>query len=343
MKSLSSVFGRMGLLVVTSMLTLSACSNDKGTVTASSGGATGAGGSSSAGGGSAVGGATGAGGSSSANGGSTVGGASSAGGSSTTGGDGTVGGDATNAGGSSSTGDGGAVGGGTTGGTTSTSTSCTPTKVPDNPLMTDFSEILDGTTTPKTASSGVSSISWGDKSATLTGGTFVYEQNTSDTPVGIVTGGALEIKATVATGEYSGFGFYFGPNCGSDASDYAGFKFDLSGSMTGVQLDIQMQMSPDYPLKDSNKGTCDYITAGFDAGTEWNYCTNPHVYFQDLTDTTDVSTTVQTVTVLWSVLEGGNPLGAIDPTQLLGIQLQFNCVSTDCAVDVTIDNLTFYK
>jgi len=87
--------------------------------------------------------------------------------------------------------------------------------------MTDFSEILDGTTTPKTESSGVSSISWGALSATLTGGTFVYEQNTSDTPVGTVTGGALEIKATVATGEYSGFGFYFGPNWDSHSQDSA--------------------------------------------------------------------------------------------------------------------------
>jgi hypothetical protein len=247
----------------------------------------------------------------------------------------------TNTGGAASTGGTSSVGGGgSTGGTTSTSTStCAPTKVPTNALMTNFSEVTDGTVTP----TDVSSISWGDPSATLTGGTFVYDQNPPDAPTGTVTGGALDIAATVTAGEYAGFGFYFGPNCGSDASAYTGFKFDISGSMPGIQLDIQVQMTPDYPLKDANKGTCDYVAGGYTSDTKWNYCTNPHVHFEDLPGYAAVSDTVQTVSVPWSVLVGGNPVNAIDSTQLLGIQLQFNCGTTDCPVAITIDNLSFYN
>jgi hypothetical protein len=282
MKLLSSVFGGMGLAVVTSMLTLSACGGDNSTVIASTGGASSAGGSSSAGGGGAVG------------------------------------------------------GGGTTGGTTSTSTSAGPVKVNENALMTDFSEVPDGTV----ANLANPKFSWGTNG--LTGGTFTYQQNDPDAPTGTVTGGALHITAALAASEYAGFGFYFGPNSGSDASAYAGFKFDISGTMPGIQLDIQVQMSPDYPIS-SNKGTCDFASQGYDDTTKWNYCTNPHVHFENVPGVADLSTTAQTVTVPWSVLVGGTPVDAIDPTQLLGIQLQFNCDTTASNVDITVDNLTFYK
>jgi len=282
MKLLSSVFGGMGLAVVTSMLTLSACGGDNSTVIVNTGGAPSAGGSSSAGGG-------------------------------------------------------GAVGGGSTGGTTSAST-CAPTKVPTNALMTDFStDVPDGTV----VNTAKPSFSWGTNG--LTGGTYVYGQTSTDAPTGTVTGGALNITAAIAASDYSGFLFYFGPDCGSDGSAYTGFKFDIYGTMPGIQLDIQVQMTPDYPLKDSNKGTCDYVAAGYTSDTKWNYCTNPHVHFEDVPGVVDLSaTTAQTVMVPWSILTGGNPVLALDPTQLLGIQLQFNCDTTASSVNVTVDNLTFY-
>lgn len=281
MKLLSSVFGGMGLAVVTSLLTFSACGGDNSTVIANAGGTASAGGSTSAGGGGAVG------------------------------------------------------GGGTTGGTSSAST-C-PAKVNENALMTDFSEVSDGTV----VNTDNQKFSWGTNG--LTGGTFVYTQDATDAPTGTITGGALHLTATVAATHYDGFGFYFGPNCGSDATAYSGFKFDISGTMPGIQLDIQVQMTPDYPLNDNSKGTCDYVAGGYTTETKWNYCTNPHIHFEDLADIAEVSATVQTVTVPWSLLVGGNPVSALDATQLLGIQLQFNCGDTACPVDVTIDNLTFYK
>jgi hypothetical protein len=288
MKLLSSIFGGMGLTVVTSLLTLSACGGDDNTVTTSAGGTASAGGSTSAGGG-------------------------------------------------------GAVGGSTAGGTSAESTSC-PVKVPDNALMTDFSEIADGTVTPATVPSGVDDISWGNSGATLTGGTFVYYQTDADTPTGTVTGGALHITAAMSAVDYAGFVFYFGPTCGSDGSAYTGFKFDISGTMPGIQLDIQVQMTPNYPLNTNGKGTCDYAAHGYTDLTKWIYCTNPHVAFENVPGIVELSaTTAQTVTVPWSLLTGGYPVVALDPTQLLGIQLQFNCGTTASNVDITLDNLTFYK
>jgi hypothetical protein len=239
-----------------------------------------------------------------------------------------TGGGASDVGGSSSVG-GGSNGGAATGGSTGTSSG--PVKVP-SALMTDFSEITEGTTM-------ASSIAWGSKG--LTGGTFTYQQDTGDTPVGTVTGGALNIAATVAAGHYAGVGLYFGPNGGSDASAFSGFAFDISGSLGGATVDVQMQMTPDYPLKESNKGTCDYVTAGYDSTSMWNYCTNPHVELSSIL--AELTTTPATVKVPWSLLIGGNPVPEIDPTQLLGIQFQFNCGSPDCVVNINLDNITFYN
>jgi hypothetical protein len=256
------------------------------------------------------------------------------GGVSATGGAGTTGGDNT-AGGSTSD----STGGSTTAGGTSAASTCPPVFVPDNPLMTNFTEQTVGTTL-------ASSMSWGDGSATLTGGTFTYQQDTADAPTATVTADSagnngLTITASVAAEHYSGIGFYFGPNCGSDACAYSGIAFDISGTSTAGDLDIQVQMTPDYPLNDNSKGTCDYAAA--DAG-KWVYCTNPHVLLSTVLTggVSALTATPQTVKVPWDKLVGGNPVGPIDCHQLLGIQFQVTCGTTACTLNVTLDNLTFY-
>ncbi len=240
----------------------------------------------------------------------------------------------TNTGGSTNTNT--SAGGNANGGASSGGSSCSPTTVPTNPLMTNFSEITIGST----ATTASENLSWGDSSKTLTGGTFVYDDVASDAPTGTVVSGGLEIKASIAAGDYSGFGFYFGPNCGSNACAYSGFSFTILGNLGGSTVDIQMQMTPDYPLNLDNKGSCNYAAA--DAG-QWTYCVNPHVGLASLL-TGGITTTAQTVQVPWSALVGGNPVADIDCHQLLGIQLQFNCASggSACSVDVTIGDLTFY-
>lgn len=231
-----------------------------------------------------------------------------------------------------------------TGGTSSTNTSTStsaggcsaPTTVPENQLMTDFSEFADGAT-------ATSSLGWGDPSKTLTGGTFTYKQDKDDPPSGVITEGALHITDALPANHYAGFGFYFGPNCGSDASAYTGFSFDVKGDLATqkVELQVQLQQVSNYP-KSSDKGSCDYVAAGYDDSTQWNYCTNPSVKLQDKSK--DINgETYTTVKFVWADFLGGSPVATLDPKYLLGLQLQFNCGDTACPVDVYFDNLTFYK
>jgi len=277
MKSLSSVFGGIGLALITTALALGGCGGDNSVVA------------------------------------------------------GTGGGSAVNTGGTSNVGGGGATGGASNGG----ATGCAPVTVPENALMTDFSTQTEG----QQATIDTPSISWGT-STTLTGGTFLYHQEASDAPTGTITSGTLHLTATIAATHYNGFGFYFGPKCGSDASAYSGFQFEISGAITGAAMDIQVQMTPNYPLNDNDKGTCDYEAAGAE---KWDYCTNPHVTLSAiLGEDVPFPETPTTIQVPWSTLVGGNPVDAIDPTQLLGIQFQFNCGDVDCPIDVTLDNLSFY-
>jgi len=326
MRSLATLLAEMALAAVVCPIGLGACGTNK-TTASNAGGSASTGGESSAGGASS-GGDTG----------------SNASGGVSSGGD--TGGNAS--GGASSGGDssGNASGGVSNGGTSSAGASSTgglanctaPVTVPDA-LMTDFSELADGSST-----SGGAQLKWGKASKSLTGGTFVYGQDTAgaDSPLGTVASGALSITASVASGHYGGFGFYFGPNCGSDACAYNGFSFSIAGSTGGTDVDIQMQQVSDYPLNDSNKGMCDYGDAGVSYDSRWNYCTNPHVKLSTLLPS-GVTADPQVVQVPWTALTGGNPVSNLDCVMLLGIQIQFNAVSGSSAVNLTLDDLTFYK
>ena len=270
--------------------------------------------------------------------------ASNAGGSASTGGDTGSGGANTGGNDSSASASGGVSNGGAnSGGASATggaaASDCTaPVTVP-SALMTDFSELADGAST-----SGGAQLKWGKASASLTGGTFVYGQDAAgaDSPLGTISSGALNITASVAGGHYGGFGFYFGPNCGSNACAFSGFSFSIAGSTGGADVDIQMQQVSNYPLKDGNKGTCDYGDAGISYDSRWNYCANPHVRLSALLPD-GVTTDPQVVQVPWTALTGGNPVVELDCTQLLGIQVQFNAVSGSFTANLTLDDLTFYQ
>jgi hypothetical protein len=317
MRSLASLLAKLALGALICPIGLGACGSNKNT-------ASNAGGSAPTGGESSQGGAsTGGDSSGNASGGASTGGDSSG-----------------NASGGASTG--GDSAGNASGGASSTGGSpagCTaPVTVPDA-LMTDFSELAEGAST-----AGGAQLKWGKASKSLTGGTFVYGQDTAgaDSPLGTVTSGALNITASVASGHYGGFGFYFGPNCGSDACAYNGFSFSIAGSTGGTDVDIQMQQVSDYPLNDNGKGMCDYGDAGVSYDSRWNYCTNPHVRLSTLIPE-GVTADPQVVQVPWTALIGGNPVTNLDCTILLGIQIQFNAVSGSSAVNLTLDDLTFFK
>jgi hypothetical protein len=72
----------------------------------------------------------------------------------------------------------------------------------------------------------------------------------------------------------------------------------------------------------TTRARCDYEAAGAEKWT-----TVPiHTYaVRDPGEDVPFPETPTTIQVPWSTLVGGNPVDAIDPTQLLGIQFQFNC------------------
>jgi hypothetical protein len=65
--------------------------------------------------------------------------------------------------------------------------------------------------------------------------------------------------------------------------------------------------------------------------------------FLDSIVSESISRTPRTVQVPWSILTGGSPAPRLDPTQLLGIQLQFDCGETQCQPKITLAALNFYK
>ena len=262
------------------------------------------------------------------------------------------------------------AGGGSNGGSTSASSSaggitsnagasatggaaCKPTAVPDNGTITNFSEVTEGTSFGYSGgATTATNISWGT-STTLTGGTFFYVPNESDgvTPIasdGIsasITGGAAVLTASIAVGDYTGFGLYFGPDSGSDATAFTGISFTILGALGGSSMDIQLQTNNDYPITPPSstgkcpKGGCVWDTPDASAG-KWSICSNPHTAIG-----VTVSSTVQTVQLSWDKFVGGKPVSALDQSGLLGLQFQFNCSSTataPCTPNVTIDDLMFY-
>lgn len=256
-----------------------------------------------------------------------TGGSSSTGGSSNA-----TGGASEDTGGSSS---GGAAGdsSGSTGGTqTSTGGAggagdegCVGVAVPSS-RISDFSEIAAGTTWT------TGSKSWGD-SVSLTGGTFHY-QGTDVTPLTatITEEGGLRLQATIPANGYVGFGMWFGPSC-SDASAFDGISFAIGGDGGNTQIQVQVQMSRDYPIDAANnKGECEFT----DEETKWSECTN------NATTIEGVNATQQEYQLGWEEFQGGTPITPLDPTELLGIQWQFNCGSADCPLDVVLDDVMFY-
>lgn len=187
---------------------------------------------------------------------------------------------------------------------------------PASALINDFSTWSNG--------------SWGT-SGELSGGTFYYDGDGDSAVQALSLSVGAEESGTLTgsvSGGYAGFGFWFG-SC-TDASQYQGLSFTLSGDLGDAQLELQLQISHNYPIDDgSSKGECQ--------GT-WSTCTNPKTTIPFTTS--DTPTPFQ---IPWTDLTGGQPTSGMDPTEILGIQWQLNCASgAECPVNVVLDDLQFY-
>ena len=200
--------------------------------------------------------------------------------------------------------------------------------VVSSPLMTDFSDLTDGTT-----------WSSGDKkgwASDILGGTFHY-QATDGVPLDVtITNGGANLAATIAPGDYTGFGFYFDTNdflCW-DASAYAGISFTAIGDIGNTEMQVQVQQTSNYPNDDA-KGQCDY---GGVEDDKWDLCTNAYYIVDGVVEDEPLE-----VKMPWTELTGGQPIVDVTPESLVGIQFQFNCGDEgECPLNIVIDDLGFY-
>lgn len=232
-----------------------------------------------------------------------------------------AGGNASGATGGSDTGGMDTGGSGATGGSSSgVGYACANVPLP-NQNITDFS-VFTG---------DISSCDWGD-SQSLTGGCFAYDGDMDDT-VDILSS-TLADESLNVTGDvvaYAGFGFWFGPCV--DASQYSGITFTVGGNLGDNQLQFQVQTSRNYPVDDSNtKGEC--------SGSWGSGCDNNNfTYTEDMIGEEPIA-----IDVMWADLTGGDPVDPLDPTELLGIQWQFNCAADAvCPLELTFDDVAFIQ
>lgn len=250
--------------------------------------------------------------------------------------DGSTGGD-TSTGGASNTGgsDGSGTGGDGTGGGTANE-DCPA--IPGNPLLTDFSsDYLTGVMDGDSWDSGHDSL-WGS-SETLTGGDVFYTGGDSGgaTLTATLSSEELALDTSLPQGDYTGYMFSFGPAC-NDASGLDGMEFDISGSLGGATLKVQLQQVSNYPegADPSRPGSCTPESTE----TQWSDCLSPAAVVAEGEDPSG------TISLAWSDFSGGAPVDEVLPSELMAIQWQFECPTGEegdtCDIAVTLDNVTFY-
>jgi len=175
---------------------------------------------------------------------------------------------------------------------------------------------------------------WGT-ATDVTGGAFAPYAGTDMTKLALdtTTAGSVNISDDMLPGWYSGFGLYLkNPEKCFDASKYTGIRMTIGGTVGDAMVYLQVQMNDNYPIDATNsKGAC--------VG-DWSSCSNNQFQLATLTPTpTEVEVPFASIT-------GGNPQAQLDPSQLLGVQWQFNCPSggstVSCPINVSIGSVVFY-
>ncbi|MBN1606379.1 MAG: hypothetical protein JW940_07080 [Polyangiaceae bacterium] len=213
------------------------------------------------------------------------------------------------------------AGGAAAGGSSGEAGACSHRTAPTDGVITDFSEFE--TDIRWTTGNEL----WGDSD--LSGKTFLYPSSIEVTAA-ITAGGSLELSSSVPFGNFVGFVLAF--NASYDASRFAGLSFTVGGNLAPAALDVSLRTSHTTPIG-STCGECEYTSEA----TMWSDC------MLNTKTLTDITTSPGTVQFAWSDFTGGKPFSPVDPTELVGIQLQFWCgTASGCAIDVTFDDFSFY-
>jgi len=105
----------------------------------------------------------------------------------------------------------------------------------------------------------------------------------------------------------------------------------VSGTLDGASFNVQFRSSEALPIDDTAQiGECVWSSAS----TKWSDCKNPSF----TPDTVGVGTLV----LPFTDFAGGVPVDSLDPSGLLGLQLQFGCgAAAGCEVELVLDQLRF--
>jgi hypothetical protein len=193
------------------------------------------------------------------------------------------------------------------------------TPAPATGMLIDFSTYVEAGT-------------WGDSGlGQITGGTSVYSVRADADLTRETVDGQLHLTASMTTnGDYTGIVLWFGPCV--NATAFAGLTFPVTGSLGGARMQVKAQTSPDYPVDVTNtKGKCTYPREA----DKFTTCQQPVVNIDALE--------MNPLVLPWEMFTGGVPEVAVDPAQLLGFELQFQCQAPEgaCEVDVTIGTVNF--
>lgn len=194
------------------------------------------------------------------------------------------------------------------------------TAAPDTGVLLDFT------------SYAMPAGTWGTSSmGQITGGTSLYSGATTDGITQAVASDKLHVQATISAGGYTGIVFWFGPCL--NASAFSGVQFGATGQLGGATMIVKTQTSPDYPIDAVNsKGKCPYKV---DAN-KFTECQQPTANVASLPAS-------GTVSLPWAMFTGGIPVPNIDPSQLLGFELQFSCPGggSSCALNLDLGQVKF--
>lgn len=178
----------------------------------------------------------------------------------------------------------------------------------------------------------VAAGTWGDAGVgQITGGTAVYSVRPDTNLTITAEGGELHLTASMAmNGDYTGVVLWFGPCV--NATAFTGLTFPITGDLGGARMLVKAQTSPDYPVDVTNsKGKCEYPREADKQDT----CQQPAVAIDAIEE--------NPLVLEWAEFTGGVPLATVDPAQLLGFEVQFQCQAAEgaCEVDVTLGTVNF--